>query len=427
MGSSSRTKGCPPVLFHPERGPRSRPHRAGRPALALKIGLVAAGLLSAVAWAATALLGVPNPITLVALTVLEPSAVEPWFARRPVPAAATPRVLPVRLRPILDPVPWKGGRVSLAEMLAATHTNALLVTQNGILVHEWYRPGFDGATRFPSWSVAKSVVSLLVGQAITKGQLAETDRVSALLPDLRPDLRDTAAFGRITVRDLLDMTSGLAVPENYDPWDPLVGTAGMYLTRDLPAFVRDHARLSSRPGSKGQYRSIDTEVLGLILVEIQGRPLADILSEQIWKPMGAEAEATWNLDRPGGTEKAFCCLNAVARDFARLGLMVADHGRVGATRIVAPGWIERIETPARQEVDGWPYSAQWWHVPNGDEDISAIGVYGQYVYINRDTGTVIVKLSDHGAEQDEADTLAVMLALARDLARPGPTARPSPE
>lgn len=97
--------------------------------------------------------------------------------------------------------------------------------------------------------------------------------------------------------------------------------------------------------------------------------------------------------------------------------MVADHGRVGAASLVPPGWITRIETPARRDVDGWPYSAQWWHVPEGDEDISAIGVYGQYIYINRDTGTVIVKLSDHGAEQDEADTLAVMLAIARDLAQ----------
>lgn len=373
---------------------------------------LAAGTLGCAIWATTALLGLPNPLTLAALAILEPSAVGTWFTSRPVAAAAAPRALPVQIRPILDPVPWKGASVPLAGMLAATHTNAFLVTQNGVLVHEWYRPGFGPATLFPSWSVAKSVVSLLVGQAIAKGQLAETDRISTLLPDLS----EAPAVGHITVRDLLDMTSGLAVPENYDPWDPLVGTSGMYLTRDLHAFVKDHASLSSKPGRKGQYRSIDTEVLGLILARIQGRPLADILSDQIWRPMGSEAAATWNLDRAGGTEKAFCCLNAVARDFARLGLMVSDRGRVGSVTVVPPRWIERIETPARQAVDGWPYSAQWWHVPDGDDDISAIGVYGQYVYVNRDTGTVIVKLSDHGAEQDEADTLAAMLAIARDLA-----------
>lgn len=392
---------------------------AGRRRRWLAGALIGAASLGGAAWTAVAILDVPNPITLAALAILEPSAIGTWFASRVVAAPPTPSALPVAPRAILGHVPWKGRSVPLSEMLAATRTNAFLVTQNGVLVHEWYGPGLGPTTRFPSWSVAKSVVSLLVGQAIARGRLAETDRVATLLPYLR----DEPVFARITVRDLLDMTSGLAVPENYDPWNPLVGTAGMYLTRDIRDFVREHASLSAKPGSTGRYRSIDTEVLGLILAEVQGRPLADLLSEQIWKPMGAQADATWNLDRPGGIEKAFCCLNAVARDFTRLGLMVADHGRVGTTAVIPPRWIERIETPARHEVDGWPYSAQWWHVPEGDDDISAIGVYGQYVYVNRDTGTVVVKLSDHGAEEDEADTLAVMLAISRDLAaaRPAPT------
>ncbi len=96
---------------------------------------------------------------------------------------------------------------------------------------------------------------------------------------------------------------------------------------------------------------------------------------------------------------------------------MADQGLAGQNRIIPARWIDRIETPARREVDGWQYSAQWWHAPGGDEsDISAIGVYGQYVYVNRETGTVIVKLSDHGAEQDEVDTLSVMQATAGDLA-----------
>jgi CubicO group peptidase (beta-lactamase class C family) len=392
---------------------RLRP-RLRRPWLAgALIGALALGGLAA---AIGPLLGVPNPITLAALAIIDPSSVGTWFSSRKVAAAPSSRALPVRSAALPPRVSWKGRSVPLAEMLEATHTNALLVTQDGVLIHEWYRPGAGPATLFPSWSVAKSVVSLLVGQTIAAGKLAETDPVATLLPYLRAE----PAFGRITVRDLLDMTSGLAVPENYDPWDPLTGTAGLYLTRDIRAFVRDHATLSSKPGSTGQYRSIDTEILGLILAEVEKKPLADLLSERIWKPMGAQANATWNLDRPGGTEKAFCCLNAVARDFIRLGLMVADRGRVGGASIVPARWIERIETPARREVDGWPYSAQWWHVPEGDDDISAIGVYGQYVYINRDTGTVIVKLSDHGAEQDEADTLAVMLALSRALAASRP-------
>ncbi|KMO44242.1 beta-lactamase [Methylobacterium tarhaniae] len=391
----------------PEPSIRKSPARRWITHTAIGAVLAAGG-----AWAATRMIGVPDPVTLAALAVVEPSAVSTWFPSRAVPAPSQARALPVTPRPILDRVEWKGQGVPLATMLAATHTNAFLVVQDGVLIHEWYRPGTGPATLFPSWSVAKSVVSLLAGTAMARGKLAETDRVS----DLLPELRSAAVFGKITVRDLLDMASGLAVPENYDPLHPLTGTAGMYLTRDVAAFVKDHAQLAFKPGSKGRYRSIDTEVLGLILARVEGKPLADLLSDRIWKPMGAEAGATWNLDRPGGLEKAFCCINATARDFARFGLLVADQGRAGGTRIIPARWIERIGTPARRAVDGWHYSAQWWHAPGGDDgDISAIGVYGQYVYVNRQTGTVIVKLSDHGAEQDETDTLAVMQAIAADL------------
>ena len=372
-------------------------------------GVVAAGG----AWAATALINVPDPVTLTALAVIEPSAVGPWFPSRVVQAPVQASDLPVRPRPILDRVAWKGRTVPLATVLEATHTNAFLILQDGVLVHEWQRPGTGPATLFPSWSVAKSIVSLLVGAAVSRGALTETDRVSALLPDLK----NNAVFSQITVRNLLDMASGIAVPENYDPRHPLTGTAGMYLTRDIEGFVRDNAHLSFKPGSRGRYRSIDTELLGLILARVEGRPLTAILSERIWKPMGAQADATWNLDRAGGVEKAFCCINATARDFARLGLLVADQGREGPNRIIPARWIARILTPARRDVEGWQYSAQWWHAPGGDDgDISAIGVYGQYIYVNRETGTVIVKLSDHGAEQDEIDTLSVMQAIAADLA-----------
>lgn len=387
---------------------RPRPRRRWLAATALGAVLATGG-----AWIATAMVGVPDPVTLAALSVVRPSSVGTWFPSRVVRAPGRPRALPSDPRPILGRVAWKGRTVPLATMLEATRTNAFLVVQDGTLIHEWHRAGTGPATPFPSWSVAKSVVSLLVGSAIERGRLSESDRVS----DLLPELRHAAVFGQISVRDLLDMTSGIAVPENYDPLHPLTGTAGMYLTRDVTAFVRDHAHLAFKPGSQGRYRSIDTEVLGLILSRVENMPLAELLSERIWKPMGAEAEATWNLDRAGGVEKAFCCINATARDFARLGLLVADQGRAGGARILPARWIERIATPARRAVDGWRYSAQWWHAPGGDEgDISAIGVYGQYVYVNRDTGTVIVKLSDHGAEQDEVETLAVMQAIAADLA-----------
>ena len=366
------------------------------------------------AWTAAALINVPDPVTLAALAVIEPSSVGTWFPSRIVqapgageraagPAAPDPR--PGRLEGADGPAHDGAG--------GDPHQRLPGGAGRG-LIHEWQRPGTGPATLFPSWSVAKSIVSLLVGAAVARGQLAETDRVSALLPELK----NGAVFGQITVRNLLDMASGIAVPENYDPRHPLTGTAGMYLTRDIAAFVRDNAHLAFKPGSQGRYRSIDTELLGLILARIEGKPLADILSERIWKPMGAQADATWNLDRAGGIEKAFCCINATARDFARLGLLVADQGRSGAEPH-HPGPLDRADPDAgaagRWTAGSTPPSGGTR--PGGDDDdIAAIGVYGQYIYVNRETGTVIVKLSDHGAEQDEIDTLSVMQAIAADLA-----------
>jgi CubicO group peptidase (beta-lactamase class C family) len=159
---------------------------------------------------------------------------------------------------------------------------------------------------------------------------------------------------------------------------------------------------------------VDTQLLGMALARVEGLPLAELLERDIWGPIGAEDDALWNLDRSGGQEKGFCCLNATARDFAKIGRLVLDGGRAGDAQIVPPAWIDRIRTPAPHQVGIWPYSAQWWHPTGGDgADLTAVGVYGQYVYVDPPSGTVIVKLSDHGTTQDEQETIEVFRAIAR--------------
>ncbi|GAA1899935.1 serine hydrolase domain-containing protein [Streptantibioticus ferralitis] len=371
---------------------------------------VAFGVLVAASYTATALLNIPSPPILVRLLSTEPSRQGDLFATRTVPASTTPTPLPVRNTRLPGSVPWKGQRIPVAQFLTTTRTNAFLVLRDGRLAHEWYRDGIGPTTRLSSWSAAKSVVSLLVGQAIGAGKLHEEDR----LVDLLPQLKTGGDYDAITVRNLLDMTSGVDVPENYDEYYPLTGTARMYLTRDLPGFARDHRGMLYPPGSKGTYRSIDTELLGQVLAKVEGQPLADLLARGIWAPMGAQDSATWNLDHEGGDEKAFCCINATARDYAKVGQLVLDDGQFHGKRIIPHAWIKRIATPAPHQVDGWGYSAQWWHPPGGDgKDFSAIGVYGQYIYVNPATKTVIVKLSDYGDQQDEEETIDALRAIAK--------------
>ncbi|RJL32247.1 class C beta-lactamase-related serine hydrolase [Bailinhaonella thermotolerans] len=352
---------------------------------------------------------VPPPHTLYRVQTTVPSRWGDLFPARPVAAPARAVPLTADPRPVPAAVPWKGGRIPFARFLGDTHTNAFLILRDGRIGYEWYAEGITAGTRLSSWSMAKSLVSLLVGQAIGRGELSEDDR----LTDLLPEFRTGGEYDRITVRDLLDMASGVDVWENYNPYWPFTGTARMYLTRDLPGFVKDNRKVAYTPGSRATYRSVDTQILGLILTKVTGRPLADLLAERIWGPVGAERPATWNLDDTGGTEKAYCCVNATARDYARIGRLVLDNGRVGDRQVIPPAWITRIATPAPHKLGTSGYSAQWWHPAGGTGDYSALGIHGQYIYVNPATRTVIVKLSDHGTEQDEQETFEVLRALSR--------------
>ncbi len=368
-------------------------------------------LVLAVAAVAPPLLRVPGPVTLLHLLADPPSTQGALFASRTVPAARTPRPFPTASRPAPETVPWKGSRVSFTEFLTATSTNSLLVVRDGELIHEWYREGVTATTAQSSWSVAKSVVSLLVGRAIEAGRLREDDR----LADILPELATGTDYDRVTVRELLDMTSGVDVSENYNPLWPFTGTARMYLTEDLPGFLAAHRRTAFTPGSRADYRSVDTQLLGAILARVDGRSVGEQLAQDIWDPIGAQDEARWNLDREGGVEKAFCCLNATARDFAKIGQLVLDDGLVGERRIVPSAWLTRISTPVSEPIEGWHYAAQWWRPPGAPHpELAAVGVYGQYIWIDPPTRTVVVKLSDHGTMQDEIDTVEVFRALAAE-------------
>ncbi len=360
---------------------------------------------------ATAAMRIPPPADLVRLETTAPSRQGDVFPARTVAAPADPSPLRSAERSLPAEVPWEGGRIGVQRFLTSTETNAFVVLQDGALAHEWYRDGITASTRMSSWSVAKSLVSLLIGQAVGRGELSEDDRLVDLVPALRTG---GTAYDDITVRDLLDMTAGVDVSENYNEYWPFTGTARLFLTTDLPGFIKSHREVTYPPGSRGAYLSVNTELLGMVLAEVTGKPLSALLSEEIWQPVGAERPATWNLDREGGIEKAFCCINATARDFARVGQLVLDRGRVGDRQVVPEEWITRIATPTEHPVDEWGYSAQWWH-PAAGPDFSAIGIYGQYVYVNPATRTVIVKFSDYGTEQDELATFLAMRSIAERL------------
>jgi len=378
------------------------------PRVLIAVGIVVAVLVGG-SYAATAAIDVVPPHTLVQIETTQTSRWGGIFPARTAAASAHPIAQSVALEPLAGGVPWKGEQVPVEQFLTATETAAFLVARDGVITAEWYGPDTDAATPLSSWSVAKSFVSLLVGQAIARGQLAESDR----LVDILPELASGTAYDDITVAQLLDMTAAVDIPEDYNEYWPFTGTARMYITKDLARFMADNRATDAAPGSVGEYRSAHTQLLGMILARVTGEDLTTLLERDLWQPIGAASDATWNLDREGGIEKAFCCINATARDHLRIGQLVVDGGVVGDAQVVPAEWITRITTPAPLPVDGWGYAAQWWHVPGGDgADLSAIGVYGQYIYVDPPSGTVIVKFSDYGTEQDEQETIDAFRAIA---------------
>ena len=286
----------------------------------------------------------------------------------------------------INQVTWNGKKQSFSTFLKDTKTNAFLVIRNGKITYEKYFNGKTQSTVLPSYSVAKTMTSLVIGQLIDEGKIKESDTFVKILPQFKAG----TSFDKVTIKDLLDMNSGVGVSDNY-PTGPSgwgVAIAQMYASTDIDWFLMHNRKMSEEPGTYPEYRSVNTQMLGLIVQKITGQKLADAFSERVWQKVGADFNATWNVDKVGGHEKAFCCFNATARDYARVGLALMT----GEPKIASTSWKARLSTPAVTLDYGWGYGAQMWHPYPGINLM--LGLHGQYIYQDALHDTVIVKLSD---------------------------------
>ena len=303
---------------------------------------------------------------------------------------------------VITEVTWQGKKVTFDEFLTATQTNAFLVVRDGKITYEKYLNGKTESTVLPSYSVAKTMTALVIGQLIDEGVLRESDTFVSILPTFKAG----TSFDKVTIKELLDMNSGIGVSDNY-PSGPSgwgVAIAQMYATTDMNFFINNNRKMREEPGTFPEYRSVNTQMLGLIIQEVTGNKLADEFSDRIWKLVGADYDATWNVDKVGGHEKAFCCFNATARDYARVGVALMDD-RSG---VASPAWTTRLSTPVVTLDYGWGYGAQMWHPYPGINLM--LGLHGQYIYQDKANNTVIVKLSDmptsaDGISDDVAEVL----------------------
>ena len=322
------------------------------------------------------------------------------------PASKTPDLMPFHYI-VAAPTtyaPWKNGnsetvqnvkydskRITFDDFLKQTSTNAFIIIRNGKITYESYLNGKSQSTILPSYSVAKTMTSLLIGQLISEGKLKESDTFVSILPEFKAG----TSFDKVTIKDLLDMNSGVGVSDNY-PSGPSgwgVAIAQMYASTDVNWWLMQNRKMREEPGTFPEYRSVNTQMLGMVIQKVTGRSLSDEFTERVWQRVGADYDATWNVDHKGGHEKAFCCFNATARDYARIGVaLISDQSAKNKYAITNPAWLTRLSTPAVKLDYGWGYGAQMWHPYPGINLM--LGLHGQYIYQDKANKTVIVKLSD---------------------------------
>ena len=289
-------------------------------------------------------------------------------------------------------VTWNGKKQDFETFLKETNTNAFLIIRNGKITYEQYWNGKTQSTVLPSYSVAKTMTSLLIGQLIDEGKIKESDTFVSILPEFKAK----SAFDKVTIRDLLDMNSGIGVSDNY-PTGPTgwgVAIAQMYATTDMNWFLMHNRKMKEEPGTFPEYRSVNTQMLGMIIQKVTGRSLAEEFTDRVWQKVGADYDATWNVDSAAGHEKAFCCFNATARDYARVGQALMS----GEPKIASTSWKARLSLPVVTLDYGWGYGAQMWHPYPGVNLM--LGLHGQYIYQDALHDTVIVKLSDMPTSAD---------------------------
>lgn len=319
-----------------------------------------------------------------------------WASGEPYPLPASPLDLDgVRLS--VD-----GERLTLDEYFVQTNVAGLLVIRDGKIVYERYALGNTADTRWVSYSVAKSVTSMLVGAALRDGYIQSADDPVA---DYLPRLKGSP-YADTSIRALMQMASGVEWDETYDDPDSDVSTAD-WRTLALERRLRGKERVAEA-GRKFNYNTAETNLVGTLLRAAIGNNLSTYLTEKIWGPFGMEADAYWTLTEPGGGEFGGCCLNATLRDYGRLGVFALSGGRLPDGRRVLPdGWMEQSTEPSPANPG---YGLLWWLPDHGG--YAASGIFGQRIFIHPERKIVIAQ---HAARENAVGWGKVQAAMEKAL------------
>lgn len=272
-----------------------------------------------------------------------------------------------------------GQMLTIDDYMDQQRLAGLMILQDGKLRLEEYRREFAKDDRWTSFSVAKSLVSTMVGAAINDGYIKT---LSDPLTDYIPELTGSGYDG-VTVEQLLTMTSGVKWNEDYA--DPQSDVALFNNTQPegeldpIVVYMRGLER-EAEPGSRWQYNTGETNLIGVLVARATDRTISEYLSEKIWTPYGMSQDAEWLLN-DGGKEIGGCCISATIRDYALFGQFVLDGGQINGKAVVPDGWFEKAGVKqADIAAPGAGYGYQWWTFDDGS--FAAQGIFGQGIFID---------------------------------------------
>lgn len=298
----------------------------------------------------------------------------------------------------------RGKKVPFEKYLEDNNTVAFLIIQNDTIQFEKYWGNRNETSIVPSFSMAKSIASILIGCAIDDKLILSVDEpITNYIPELKKQ-----GFEKVSIEHVLQMTSGLDFDESYT--NPFGDAATFYYGTNLRKTI-NKISLKAEPGKQFEYVSGNSQLLGLILERaLKGKTVSEYLEEKIWKPLEMEFDASWSLDRKkDGLEKTFCCLNARARDFAKIGRLYLNKGKWNSKQIVSEEWVKQSTKIDTSQGSAWYYQYQWW-LPSQTGDFMAQGILGQYIYVHPEKNLVIVRL---GRNQGKADWWEVLTSLGQ--------------
>ena len=344
----------------------------------------------------------------------------------PLPAAQPLTAVPYRI----------GGKtLGLDDFMRRNRVGGLLVLKDGHIRLERYALGNSETSRWTSFSVGKSIVSTLVGAAVKDGAIASIeDPVVKYLPQLRG-----SAYEGVTVRNLLQMSSGVKWNEDYTQMGSDIGSMLKCTEDKKPGCITEFMSKLPRaapPGSVFNYNSGETHLLGLIVSAATHEHLADYLSEKLWSRFGMETDGYWLLESPNGAEMAAGSLSMTLRDYGRFGEFIRTGGAAGGEPVLPPGWIAEATQPRTDSPqvgfgklepnDPTGYGYLWWVLPHRAPHSGAFmaeGIFGQYIYINPAAHLVIVQWSawpSAWVDANDEESVAFFGAVIEALKSPRP-------